>query len=265
MPKKSLKRVFTQHAKPLNTSSETINSLAFLSEPISSLASVKITKGELFTQKIISTVKAINSLLMDNGIKKNLRWAFFSLAASVTCGIFIFQLPIYTVNYAKPTRYAVYSSKPLTLETVQQEFNLIDSRAEKINSVFASFNCPLYGTGEEFVLRADENDIPYWLAAAIAFQESSCAKNTPFLNGQRTKNAWGYATYGSQVYDFDSYEQGIDVVSRYLNKRFYSRGITDLCEIMRVYTPPSNGSWCSGVGYFRDYILNYKTPLTTNL
>jgi len=60
---------------------------------------------------------------------------------------------------------------------------------------------------------------------------------------------------------FDSWEHGIKVVSAYMNERFFSQGVTELCDIMKVYTPPSKGSWCAGVEYFKDAIDEYQTPL----
>jgi len=162
----------------------------------------------------------------------------------------------------KSHKYSLYSSRPLVLGAMTGEAGLGDPRAAKINEVFATYNCPLEGLGHVFVSEADKNNIPYWVVAAISFQESSCGKRIPLVDGQSSYNAWGWAVYGDNVKVFDSWEHGISVVSKYMYERFFSQGVTDLCEIMRTYTPPSKGSWCEGVDYFKDIINEYQTPLT---
>jgi hypothetical protein len=59
---------------------------------------------------------------------------------------------------------------------------------------------------------------------------------------------------------FDSWEHGVKVVSKYMADQFHSQGVTEPCEMMKTYTPPSNGSWCDGVNFFGDIISNYKSP-----
>lgn len=157
-------------------------------------------------------------------------------------------------------KYSIYSAKPLTLGSLDYLVYTKDSRSQKINEIFKEFNCPLEGLGEVFVYEADKNDIPWWIVASIAFQESSCGKMTPERNGVESYNAWGWAVYGDNVQMFDNWVRGIETVSSYLNKRFFSQGITEPCDIMKVYTPPSNGSWCKGVSYFGEMIQSYKSP-----
>lgn len=229
-------------------------------ESISSLSSIKPKPSVALFRKALITYYSLISRLHHIPFKAQLKFMGATTALSCFVGIFILQIPVYKQNYHSPERYAVFSSKPFTLESMGQNLDYKDSRAVKIDSVFKHFKCPLEGYGQVFVEEADTNNIPYWVVAAISFQESSCGKNTPVTNGKKTTNAWGWATYGDQVYDFDSFEHGIKIVSKYMGKKFYSQGITDLCEIMRVYTPPSQGSWCAGVGYFGEYIQNYQTP-----
>jgi len=135
-----------------------------------------------------------------------------------------------------------------------------DARALKIEGVFTKFKCPLTGTGEYIVQKADEHSIPYWLVAAVSFQESGCGKKTPTVAGlENSYNAWGYGVWGGNVKTFESWEAGISALSKYFDANFFSKGITDPCEIMRVYTPPSKGSWCEGVKYFGEMIQNFES------
>lgn len=180
---------------------------------------------------------------------------------------FLFSI-VYLVDYQtknqKPTRievsrYNVYTAEPLVLGSSSVSLHGMDSRAKKIEGVFRAYNCPMAGTGQYIVEQADKNGIPYWIVAAIAFQESLCGKITPEKNGVESYNSWGWAVYGSSSKFFNNYEHGIKVVSEYLSKRFFKQGITDTCDIMKVYTPPSNGSWCRGVNYFGEKIQNFGT------
>ena len=173
----------------------------------------------------------------------------------------IITLTLQTNQTSKPQKYNIFSSKPLVLGAMANSTGVTDSRAAKIDKVFFENNCELTGLGDVFVREADKNDIPYWIVAAISFQESSCGKKTPKVDGKETYNAWGWGVYGDNVVSFESWEEGIEVVSKYLNEKFFSKGVKEPCEIMQVYTPPSKGSWCNGVEYFQDEIHTYRSPL----
>lgn len=173
----------------------------------------------------------------------------------------IVTLTIQTDQTRQPHKYNIFSAKPLVLGAMTDNTGVGDSRAAKIDKVFAENNCELTGLGDVFVSEAEKNDIPYWIVAAISFQESSCGKKTPKIDGQETYNAWGWGVYGDNVEAFESWEEGIEVVSKYLSNRFFSQDVIEPCEIMQTYTPPSQGSWCNGVEYFQDEIHNYRSPL----
>lgn len=176
--------------------------------------------------------------------------------------VLVLSLLFLSYNDKTPAhKYSLYSARPLVLGTMTSQMESVDSRAAKIDKVFAQYGCPLEGKGRVFVEEADKNNIPYWVVPAIAFQESSCGKKTPEPEGVESYNAWGWAVYGSNVKMFDDWDHGISVVSQYMNEKFFSQGVTDLCEIMKTYTPPSQGSWCKGVDYFKDIIDEYKTPI----
>ena len=261
MPRKLSKNFFIQKGRILNPLSEQkVNNTTFPREAISTLSNAKPTKLELVFEKVQYAKEKVLYLTSKDFLATNIQWASASLVITLLLTTFLFKVPVYKRAHAAPEKYSVFSSIPLTLDTVSQELDYSDSRAVRIDRVMELFNCPMAGLGETFVKKADENNIPYWVTAAIAFQESSCGKNVPTVGGHSSNNAWGWATYGENIYEFDDYEQGIDVVSKYLDKKFYSRGTTDLCEIMKVYTPPSNGSWCKGVGYFGDFIQSYRSP-----
>jgi len=157
-------------------------------------------------------------------------------------------------------KYTVFATKSYVLGASSSRIESDDAKAERIDAVFRSFKCPLEGKGKVFVDEANKNNIPYWLVASISFQESSCGKNTPYRSDvEETYNAWGWGVWGTNIKHFDSWDHGIATVSKYMGDKFYSKGITNTCEIMKIYTPPSNGSWCNGVNYFGNLIQNYSS------
>lgn len=185
------------------------------------------------------------------------------LSATVATIILTLTLLISSLNGNSPTenlKYTIYAAKPLVLGAATFRLEHGDSRAELINSVFEKYNCPMAGLGEKFVAEADKNEIPYWIVASIAFQESSCGKKVPIVGGQSSFNAYGYGVWGNNITMFDSWEHGIEVMSRYMHKMFFSKGTDDLCEIMKTYTPPSEGSWCEGVEFFKKEITEFQSP-----
>ncbi len=158
-------------------------------------------------------------------------------------------------------KYSIFSSAPLVLGAETTSIGSADSRTATLDNVFKSYGCPISGMGKVFVEEADKNNIPYWLVPSISFQESTCGKQTPVVDGKETYNAYGWGVWGENIKKFDSWEDGIRIVSKYMSEKFLSQGVVEPCEIMKTYTPPSNGSWCNGVKYFTDIITGFKSPL----
>jgi hypothetical protein len=228
----------------------------------------KVLKPILTNNKINNTVTSIFSESVTEIIPYKKRSLLTSLNPSIMYGVIVALVSVSSfaflssrVSQTQPSdKYYIYSSKPLTVEQATSRVEIKDSRAQKINEIFKYYKCPLEGMGEVFVNEADANNIPWYLVASVAFQESSCGKNTPKVNGEESFNAWGWAVYGDKTHRFDNWARGIEIVSKYFASRFFSQGITDTCVIMKTYTPPSNGSWCNGVNEFSDLIKNYQTP-----
>lgn len=261
--KKILKRKANNH--PVKESIETIGLVEISS--VNSISSLVTQKDKV---KISSKIRNLPNKIYSEKIKskihlKNMRVGVTNMWASISVvAIFVFLISVMiTPQKARPEdtkRYAVYSSRPLTLQPSTNTINSSDSRAQRINGVFKIYNCPLEGLGDVIVYEADKNDIPWWLVAAVSFQESGCGKKTPKPGGAESYNAWGWGVYGGYVFSFDNWVRGIETVSKYFGDKFFSKGIADTCEIMKTYTPPSQGSWCEGVDHFGDIITNYESP-----
>jgi len=256
------KKFFTRYGKKLKVKED---KLASHSKQSQDDAVVTLFNNEVDTSHEKRRREGIFSKIKRKVVGRNIKRNVATVWASLSV-IFIFTFltsVMITPSKARPEdtkRYAIYASEPLVLQEATSTVYAEDSRAEKINEVFKMFRCPMVGLGDTFVYEADKNQIPWWLAAAIAFQESSCGKNTPKIDGEETYNAWGWGVYGQLIRSFESFEKGIGTVSSYLSDQFISRGVTDPCEMMKTYTPGSNGSWCDGVTHFADIIKNYKSP-----
>ena len=194
-------------------------------------------------------------------VKNFLKLGWFATSTFASL-ILVLVLLVYPKTGIRDTavKYSIFSSKPFVAGVSSANLTEGDARGAKIDEIFEMYNCPIQGMGNVFVREADKNNIPYWLVAAVAFQESSCGKYTPKVEGTESSNLWGWGVWGEHIYMFEDIEEGIIVVSKYMNNTFYSKGITDPCSIMKTYTPPSDGSWCKGVKYFRDEIMDYTTP-----
>jgi len=215
----------------------------------------KYKKGKNFITAKLEYLKNFDNY--KHALLLKLPYAYFILFIFGLCYFINLATLNSPVQKIKVEKYNVFTANPLDIESTTTYLHGMDARAKKIDGVYKAYGCPMYGTGEYIVEQADKNGIPYWLVAAVSFQESLCGKYTPEKAGIESYNAWGWGVYGTNAKFFKSYEHGIKVVSEYFSNRFYKKGIKETCEIMRVYTPPSNGSWCKGVNYFGEKIQNF--------
>lgn len=185
-------------------------------------------------------------------------WFFLVGTTFTTSSVFL--LASFDTVSADGEVLGLFASKSPENPQTSYETQAVDARAVKIEAIFEKYKCPMVGAGTYLVQKADEYQIPYWLVTSVAFQESGCGKKTPKVAGlEESYNAWGYGVWGGNVKTFDSWEAGISAVSKYFSVNFFSKGITDPCEIMKTYTPPSKGSWCEGVKYFGELIENFES------
>ncbi len=152
--------------------------------------------------------------------------------------------------------YSVFEAKPPVSITAEDSLEGEDTRAAIIDQYFAKHKCPMAGTGKLMVAAADKYGFDYWWLPAIAWQESTCGKVMP----NNSYNAWGYGIYGTKVTRFASWDEAVETIARDLSKNFFAKGLIEPCDVMKRYTPPSKGSWCKGIIFFRDEMLSFKTP-----
>lgn len=121
-----------------------------------------------------------------------------------------------------------------------------DPRIAYLKAFLRDYDSVLYDHAEVIVSTADQYGIDYRLVPAIAMQESNLCRVIP----HGSHNCWGWGIYGNKVTRFGSYPEAIDTVSHGLKKYYVDQGLKTPEQIMKKYTPSSNGSWAYGVNYF---------------
>ena len=176
--------------------------------------------------------------------------------------IFFTILLINVYISVKAYRYSLKNTKILvileeirTLESIKTPSSVLgvssdslnsDIRVATLKSFFRQHNSPLYDHADFIVASADKYNLDFKLVPAISMQESNACRVIP----NNSYNCWGWGIYGANVTRFSSYEEAIETVSKGLKENYIDRGLISADEIMRKYTPGSNGSWAFGVETF---------------
>lgn len=142
--------------------------------------------------------------------------------------------------------YDAYSALPPIEDQFTAEIISADARPQIIDNFFIKYHSPMVGLGSIIVETADKYDLPYGLLPAIAQCEGNVGKVMP----PGSFNTWGWAIYGDKKNHFASWSDGIEKVSKGLRQNYFDKGLNSPDEIMKKYTPSSNGSWASCVNQF---------------
>jgi hypothetical protein len=141
----------------------------------------------------------------------------------------------------------LYAAMPVELPGISGEVaGVTDARQGQIRNYLLKHNSPLVPYADLIVATADKYDLDYRLLTAIAQQESNLCKKIP----ENSYNCWGWGIHSRGTLRFTSYAEGIDTVSRGLKEKYINKGYVTPDEIMKKYTPLSNGSWAFGVNQF---------------
>lgn len=133
---------------------------------------------------------------------------------------------------------------------------VMDERVPLLKGYLQAKDSPLASYSAEMVATADKYQFDWRLLPAIAGQESSFGKKIPWDKEEQkpSHNAWGWGIYGDQVLSFSSWEEGIEKVGAGLRDGYFDKNLTTIEEIMRYFTPRSNGSWARGVSSIMEQI-----------
>lgn len=155
-------------------------------------------------------------------------------------------LALNTSIYQSNSGLKVFASLPVDTPSINGYAISADARPELIRQYLAYYNSPLEPYAGKIVEVADKYSLDYRLITAIAQQESNLCKIIP----PQTYNCWGWGIHSKGTLGFDSFEEGIEIVSKGLKEEYIDKGYTIPDEIMTKYTPLSNGSWAFGVNKF---------------
>jgi hypothetical protein len=143
----------------------------------------------------------------------------------------------------------VYASLPSRLPSVSNEIGAKDARPEIVKQYLEYYNSPLTPYSDFIIETSDKYKLDYRLIPAIAQQESNLCKVIP----PGSYNCWGWGIHSQGSLGFDSFEEGIDTVSRGLRTQYLDKGLGTVTEIMSKYNATSpDGAWAKGVSQFMD-------------
>lgn len=121
-----------------------------------------------------------------------------------------------------------------------------DARADIVAGFLERHDSPLTPYdhfGRALVETADRYNLDYRLLPAIMMQESNLCKSIP----PGSHNCLGFGIHARGTLEFESYEASFDRAARELKQRYVDIGLTTPEDIMKKYTPSSNGSWAFSV------------------
>lgn len=121
-----------------------------------------------------------------------------------------------------------------------------DARVDIVKNFLARYKSPLTPYdhfAQVLVDAADRNNLDYRLLPAIMMQESNlCKTSDPAIH-----NCLGFGIHKRGTLSFDTYEDSFDRAAKELKERYIDIGLVTPEQIMRKYTPSSNGSWANSV------------------
>lgn len=143
----------------------------------------------------------------------------------------------------------IFSALPSFDQQIQTSIKTADARPEIIRQYLYRYGSPLEPYSDLIVKLSDQYNFDYRWLVAIAQQESGLCLHIP----ENSFNCWGWGIYGDKVTRFDSYEDALRRIAPQFTTIFLQGSHSkDPMEVMKTYTPPSDGSWAEGVSNFFD-------------
>lgn len=90
---------------------------------------------------------------------------------------------------------------------------------------------------------SDKYGFDFRLLPSIAMTESGLCKTIPL----GSYNCTGYGITKTTSFTFNSYEESFEATAKSLKRNYIDKGLTNPEDIMKKYTPSSNGSWQNSV------------------
>jgi len=137
-----------------------------------------------------------------------------------------------------------------TSATLKSKIIAGDARPILIKNYLDSYHSPLAPFGDVIYETSQRYGLDYRLLVAIAQQESNLCKKIP----EGSYNCWGWGIHSRGTLMFSSFPEAIEEVARGLKENYIDMGYVTPEQIMKKYTPLSNGSWAAGVNQFMEEI-----------
>ncbi len=128
----------------------------------------------------------------------------------------------------------------------QAQLETGDARPQLVAAFLERYNSPMTPHDEYgifFVELADKYEFDFRLLPAISMQESGLCKSIP----TDSFNCLGLGIHERGTWGFTSYRENFEAAAKILKKNYIDIGLTTPEQIMKKYTPSSNGSWASSV------------------
>lgn len=142
----------------------------------------------------------------------------------------------------------IYASSTNKMPSIRGEVIASDARPVILKNFLKQNNSPLAQYSDLIVEKADKYGLDYRLTTAIAMKESGACLAIP----EGSFNCWGWGIHSKGILKFDSYEHGIEVVSKGLKENYIDKGYKTVEEIMKKYAHPNSTTWAVGVLYYMD-------------
>ena len=168
----------------------------------------------------------------------------FSFSSFLILSVFLHDPTLFHKMMTSNTR----ESQILGVDTV------MDERVPLLRGYLQAKDSPLASKAAEMIVTADKYHFDWRLLPAIAGKESSFGKKIPWDKEEQKSsyNAWGWGIYGDQILSFSSWEEGIEKVGAGLRDGYFNKNLITLEDVMRNFTPRSDGSWARDVSYFME-------------
>lgn len=176
-------------------------------------------------------------------VAKTLGWLTACCVAMTTTVTTFYYLPVLEPDLAL---FSPHVATKITPAVLSAEAESDDGRAAIVAKFLERHKSPLVPYdhyGQVFVDIADRYSFDFRLLPAIAMQESNLCKSIP----PETYNCLGFGIHKRGTLAFESYEANFERAGRELKANYINRGLTTPEQIMRKYTPSSNGSWADSV------------------
>ncbi len=170
------------------------------------------------------------SLLSLSTLKRN-----ESLDVNTKENYLVYQYPMFGVQ--------VFASLPSEFPSISGEITAEDAKVGYIKKYLIENKSPLTPYASFMVNTSDKYGLDYRLTTAIAKKESGLCRAIP----DGSHNCWGWGIHSKGTLMFDSFEEGIETVSKGLKDFYIDQGYETVEEIMKKYAHPDSTTWADGV------------------